>query len=230
MKSVLITGANRGIGLEHARRYASRGVRVYAAARTPADADDLQRLARESEGGVSILHYDAESVDSSDQLKTQLGDAPLDLLFANAGTGGPYTRLGQIDAKEVLNTFRINALAPLMLAQALRENVVRSERKLIAFQSSLMGSIADNGSGGAYAYRISKAALNMIARNVSRDLARDGVIAVALHPGWVRTRMGGAGASVRVEDCVTGQQKVLDGLTPDDNGRFFNYDGRELPW
>ncbi|HWA01381.1 MAG TPA: SDR family oxidoreductase [Caulobacterales bacterium] len=230
MKSVLITGANRGIGLEHARRYASRGVSVFAAVRAPEEAEELQGFARGQDGRVTILKYDAAAPDAADRLKRDVGGAAIDLLFANAGVGGRYRGLDQVDADEIVATFRVNALAPLLLAQALADNVVASARKLMAFQSSLMGSIEDNGSGGAYAYRISKVSLNMIARTISRDLARDGVIAVALHPGWVRTRMGGAGAKLSVEASVEGQQNLLDKLTPAQSGGFFNYDGRELPW
>ena len=231
MTTVLITGANRGIGLEHARRYASRGVKVFATARNVAEADDLHALAREHAGAVTILPYDALDLGAPAALKAAIGDAPLDLMLANAGViGGRAQSFGAVDVDDVLETFRANALAPLKLAEALADNVARSERKVMAFQSSLMGSIDDNGSGGYYAYRLSKVSLNMIARGVSRDLGGRGVLSVALHPGFVRTRMGGPHARISVEQCVEGQQKILDNLTKDQSGRFFNYDGRELPW
>ncbi|MES1202163.1 MAG: SDR family oxidoreductase [Pseudomonadota bacterium] len=230
MHNVLITGANRGIGLEHARQYAAQGARVFATARDVADAAELQTLAGQSNGLVSVHHYDAAMTGAAEELKGAIGDQALDLLLANAGTMGAYVRLADVEADSVLDTFRINALAPLMLAKAFAPNVIASERKLMAFQSSLMGSIEDNGSGGAYAYRISKVSLNMIARTVARDLASNGVIVVTLHPGWVQTRMGGPSAKVSVEKCVEGQQTLLDGLTKSQSGRFFNYDGRELPW
>lgn len=231
MKTVLITGANRGIGLEHARQYASRGVRVFATARAPDQADDLQSLAAKHADRVTIVPYDAEDDAAAATLKRAVGDAPLDLLFANAGTmGGRGQSFGAIDEEHVIELFRINALAPLKLAEAFADNVARSERKVMAFQTSLMGSIADNGSGGYYGYRLSKAALNMVAKGVSVDLKRRGVIVVVLHPGWVQTDMGGATAPVPVERCVRGEQELLDALTPAHSGRFFNYDGRELPW
>jgi len=119
---------------------------------------------------------------------------------------------GSVDVEDALQLIRINALAPLKLVETLADHVARSERKLIAFQSSLMGSVGDNGSGGYYAYRLSKGAVNMIAKGVSNDLRPRGVIAVALHPGWVKTRMGGAGAPLSVEACVAGQQRLLDWL------------------
>ncbi|MGE0597156.1 MAG: SDR family oxidoreductase [Hyphomonadaceae bacterium] len=231
MKTILITGANRGIGLAHARRYAERGARVFATARKPAEAEELQALAERYRGQIDIPAYDAAESNASAALKEALGDTPLDLLFANAGLiGSRGSAFGDTDVEAILDLLRVNALAPLKLAEALADNVAASARKLIAFQSSKMGSIADNSSGGRYDYRISKAALNMAARGVAMDLRGRGVIAVALHPGWVQTRMGGAGAPVTVDACVAGQQALFDRLTPDMSGRFFNYDGEELPW
>lgn len=231
MKTVLITGANRGIGLEHTKAFVSRGIRVFAAARSPEDADDLNALAAGHAGKITVLRYDAADPESPALLKAILGDTPIDLLLANAGAmGGSNQSFGSVDIDDVLQLVRVNALAPLQLAEALAENVARSSRKLIAFQSSKMGSIDDNTSGGYYAYRISKAALNMVAKGISSDLSSRGVIAVALHPGWVKTRMGGAGAPVAVQQCVAGQQRLFDKLTMADSGHFFNYDGTELPW
>lgn len=231
MKTVLITGANRGIGLEHARRYAERGAKVWATARTPDEAPELADLAAMHKGSVQVLSYDARDAAAPATLKAALGDTALDLLFANAGAmGNRRQSFGDVDAEGVLDLVRVNALAPLQLAEALADNVAASERKTIALQTSLMGSIADNGSGGAYQYRVSKAALNMIGRSVANDLRGRGVKVVLLHPGWVRTRMGGPGGKISVEECIEGQQRILDALTPEQSGRFFNYDGRELPW
>ena len=231
MKTVLITGANRGLGLEHARRFVERGARVYAAVRAPSDAAALYVLAAERRGQVEVLPYEAGDPDAPAQLKAALAGLPLDLLFANAGDiDGKHQSFGSVDVEAVLRLIRINALAPLKLAEALSDNVARSERRLMAFQSSLMGSIGDNASGGYYEYRIAKNALNMIARSVSVDLKSRGVIAVALHPGWTQTRMGGANAPVPLAVSVTGQQRLLDTMTQADSGRFFNYDGKELPW
>jgi NAD(P)-dependent dehydrogenase (short-subunit alcohol dehydrogenase family) len=231
MKSVLITGANRGIGLEHARRYAERGARVWATARAPAEAHDLNAIASAHKDRFEVLAYDAADSDAPGALKRRLGDAPLDLMFANAGAMGARRQsFGDVDADAVLDLIRVNALAPLKLAEALADNVAASDRRLMAFQTSLMGSIADNGSGGAYAYRLSKAALNMVGKGVANDLRGRGVTAVLMHPGWVRTRMGGPSGKISVEQCVEGQQAILDRLTPADSGKFVNYDGRELPW
>jgi len=217
--------------LEHARCFAARGAHVYATARSPAGAKELRALVADQEGRIEVLAYEAVDPEAPARLKAALGDTPLDLLLANAGAGGGKNQsFGSVDVDDVLQLIRINALAPLKLVEALADNVARSQRKLIAFQSSLMGSVGDNSSGGHYAYRLSKAALNMIAKGVANELRPRGVIAVALHPGWVRTRMGGISAPVFVDECVAGQQRLLDSLTAADSGRFFNYDGKELPW
>jgi NAD(P)-dependent dehydrogenase (short-subunit alcohol dehydrogenase family) len=230
MKTVLITGANRGIGLEHARRYAENGARVFATARKPDEADDLMALAK-NHALIEVLAFDAADNAAPAALKERIGSTPLDLMFANAGAMGTRRQtFGDVDTEAVQALIQVNALAPLKLAEAFADNVAQSDRKVMVFQTSLMGSIADNGSGGAYAYRLSKAALNMIGKGVANDLRGRGVISVLLHPGWVRTRMGGQGGKISVEECVEGQQKIIDGLTPAQSGRFFNYDGRELPW
>jgi NAD(P)-dependent dehydrogenase (short-subunit alcohol dehydrogenase family) len=231
MKTVLITGANRGIGLEHVRRFVERGIQILAAVRSPTDAGELRELADAPGSTIKILPYDAADPAAPAGLKAALGDTSIDLLFANAGVMGDRKQsFGSVDVEEVLHLVRVNSLAPLKLAEALADNVANSANKLIALQSSQMGSIGDNSSSGYYAYRVSKAALNMVAKSMSNDLRSRGVITVALHPGWVQTRMGGAGAPVTVAQCVAGQQALFDRLKLSDSGHFFNYDGRELPW
>jgi NAD(P)-dependent dehydrogenase (short-subunit alcohol dehydrogenase family) len=228
MRTILITGANRGIGLAHARRFLERGMRVFATARLPSEADDLERLAAAHEGHLRILRFDARDPQGPADLKQALGDEPIDLLFNNAGLGhrGGF---GAFEASEFMDVMAVNALAPLLLAQALVDNVAASTRRLIANQSSQLGSIGD-ASGGAYAYRASKAALNMISKALAGDLRARGVTVLALHPGWVRTRMGGANAPVDVEMTVSGQQKIFDEVELDDSGKFFNFDGKPIPW
>ena len=231
MKTILITGANRGLGLAHVRSFASRGIRVFATARFPDDAIELKQLATLHAGLVDVLAYDAADLQAPSLLKAIVGDTPLDLVFCNAGVMGESGQsFGQIDVLGILEIVRINSLAPLKLVEALADNVACSKRKLVAFQSSLMGSVGDNGSGGQYGYRISKCALNMVAKSVANDLRARGVISVALHPGWVKTRMGGQNAPLTIEQSVAGQQQIFDRLSSNDSGRFFNYDGKELPW
>ena len=231
IKSVLITGANRGIGLEHTKVFAARGVRVFATARVPAEAAELKALAAAHAEHITVLQYDATAPDAPAQVKNALGNTPIDLILANAGMmADKEAPFGEIDVEAILRITHINALAPLKLVEALVDNVAYSTRRLIAFQSSLMGSVGDNGSGGYYAYRISKVALNMITKCVSNDLRSRGFTTVSLHPGWVKTRMGGASALVTVAQCVAGQQRLFDQLSMADSGQFFNYDGKKLPW
>ena len=230
MKKALITGANRGLGLEHTRRLIERDVFVYATARAPNEADELNQLAHDHADLIQVLTYDALDAQAPARLKAELANVALDLVFFNAGVSSARPPFGDIDAQAALQLFHINALAPLKLAEALVENVARSQRKIFAFQSSLMGSIGDNSSGGAYAYRVSKCALNMIVKNIAIDLRERGVIAVALHPGWVKTRMGGTQAPLSLSESVQGQQQLLFNLTKAQSGGFFNYDGKILPW
>jgi NAD(P)-dependent dehydrogenase (short-subunit alcohol dehydrogenase family) len=229
MRTVLITGANRGIGLEHARRFIAAGVDVIAAVREPNEAQDLASLSGGGSGRLEVLPYDAANDAAAGALKDALGNRAIDLLFCNAGVPDRHG-LGAIEAETFMRVMRINTLAPLELAQALVENVAASERRVIAMQSSLMGSISDNNAGGAYAYRCSKTALNMATKSLSCDLRKRGVTVVTLHPGWVKTRMGGTAAPVSVEDCVSGQQKLFATFSAEHSGRFFNYDGVEIPW
>jgi NAD(P)-dependent dehydrogenase (short-subunit alcohol dehydrogenase family) len=229
MLTVLITGANRGIGLEHCRRFLDQGAKVYAACRAPGA--ELLALAQAHPDRLITVAYDAGEASSAKALKAAIGDTAIDILFLNAGVyGGDNQRLGAIDPHAFMDTIKINTLAPLLAVDALTENVAQSGRKLIALQSSLMGSIADNGSGGYHAYRASKSALNMLAKGLSVDLAGKGVTVITLHPGWVRTRMGGPNAPVSVEDCVDGQQKILASVTTSQSGSFFDFSGKTLSW
>jgi len=230
MKTILITGANRGIGLEHVRAFVARGIHVLATVRSMDEAGELKALADGTPALLQVFRYDAARADAPATLKSELGDTPIDLLFANAGGMGSHQTFGEVDVESALELVRVNALAPLKLVEALVDNVAKSQRKLIAMQSSLMGSIGDNTSGGYYAYRSSKAMLNMIAKNLANDLRARGITVVTLHPGWVKTRMGGQSAPVTTAQCVAGQQKIFDGLTLSDSGRFFNYDGKALSW
>lgn len=156
MKTVLITGTNRGIGLEHVRRFVQRGIQVFAAVRSPTDAAELRELADAPGSTIKILPYDAADPAAPAGLKAALGDTSIDLLFANAGVMGDRKQsFGSVDVEEVLHLVRVNSLAPLKLAEALADNLANSADKLNALQSSQMGSIGDNSSGGYYAYRVS---------------------------------------------------------------------------
>lgn len=229
MPTALITGANRGLGLEFVKQYDQDGWRIHACCRTPAAADALQAIAGASEGRVSVHPLDVSDFDRIDALAGEL-DEPIDLLLNNAGVFGERKGFGNVGYETWLNTFKVNTLAPQKMAEAFVEAVARSERKVIANMTSKMGSIDDNTSGGAYVYRSSKAALNMVTKSQSLDLAHRGVTCVVLHPGWVATDMGGAGAPLQAPESVSGMRKVLDGLSSADTGKFFAYSGEAIPW
>jgi NAD(P)-dependent dehydrogenase (short-subunit alcohol dehydrogenase family) len=229
MPSILITGANRGLGLEFAKQYAANGYRVFATARTPQKATELAALAK-ANSSVSIHTLDVGDPQSIAALVRELAGQPLDILLCNAGIGGPKQQsLGKIDYAGMLDTLAVNGVAPLRLAEAFLDNVAKSDRKLIAAITSGMGSIADSG-GGYYAYRASKAALNMLMHNLAVDVKERGIIAVVINPGWVQTDMGGRSAPTPVADSIAAMRKVFDGLTLEDSGKFMDYRGGTWPW
>lgn len=220
MPTLLITGANRGLGLEFVRQYAADGWRVIAACRKPDTADDLRAVS----GDVRVETLDVSRLADIQDFTDRLGQEALDLLICNAGVMGPR----QADAGEWLKTLAVNSVAPTMLALALADRMV--DRGKIVAITSQMGSIADNGSGGFIAYRSSKAALNAAWRSLAIDW-RDRPLTVAmLHPGWVQTDMGGGSAPVTPCDSIAGMRRVIDGLTPDRSGSFLSFTGATIPW
>lgn len=226
MPSVLITGANRGIGLELARQYAADGWRVHACCRAPDDAAELAGIA----GDVSLHGLDVEDLASIDALATGLGDAAIDVLVNNAGLYGPEQSFGKVDLAAFDRVMAVNALGPLAMAERLIEHVARGDRKLIVCVSSLWGSMGANTWGGHYLYGPSKAALNMIVKSASVDLKDRGIAVVAMSPGWVRTDMGGANADLSPEESVASMRRVIAGLGIAGTGRFMSHDGRDAPW
>jgi NAD(P)-dependent dehydrogenase (short-subunit alcohol dehydrogenase family) len=223
MSTVLITGAARGLGLDFVKQYAARGWKVHACARSP---ESLKEVA----GDIHLHKLEVTDYGAVKALASELKGEAIDVLICNAGVSGSEAGdLGRIDPKVWRDTFEVNALAPLMMAEAFVEQVAASkDRKLIAI-SSRLGSITHND-GARYAYRASKTALNMEWQSLSKDTAAKGLICVVLHPGWVQTDMGGKAATLTIAQSVPSMVKVIDGLQPADNGRFLNYDGTELPW
>lgn len=219
MPTVLITGANRGIGLEFARQYAGDGWNVIGTARQPDAAAGLKAT------GASVEPLDAADPESIAALASSLAGRPIDVLIANAGVYAQTT-----DKDDWLAAFATNSIGPTLLAQALRANVAASGMRKMAAITSRMGSIADNSSGGAIAYRATKAALNAAWHSLAIDLRGDGIAVALLHPGWVQTDMGGKGASIDTRTSVSGLRRVIDGLALDQSGAFFDYDGQGLPW
>lgn len=232
MPTILITGANRGLGLEFARQYAAEGWRVFAGCRTPSSARDLNDLAGGSHGRVSVHALDVSAPESIAALAGGLKGQPLDILLSNAGVYGDeeHDDFGKVDYARWMETFAVNTLALMRLAETFVDSVAASEKKVLAALSSKMGSIDDNTSGGGYLYRSTKAALNAVVKSLSVDLESRGILVVALHPGWVQTDMGGANASLRPEESIRGMRGVLERLRPADTGAFLAYDGETVPW
>ncbi|MBT1516787.1 SDR family oxidoreductase [Bradyrhizobium sp. SRL28] len=228
MSTVLITGANRGIGLALVRQYAAEGAEVIACCRDPATADALKELAKSSSDRVRIMPLDVADEASIDSLKRALGDRPIDILINNAGVSGLSADL--IETVGWTTTLRVNALGPMLIAQALRDNLRRSNEKKLVAITSIMGSTSSAG-GGKYAYRASKAALNNGMRGLSRDWAGDGILVGLLNPGWVQTDMvAGQAAYISAEECARGLICRIAELTPATSGVFQDYRGVVSRW
>lgn len=230
MPTALITGANRGIGLEFVRQLAGDGWRVHAGCRQPDKARKLKAVEADAGGEVNLFRLDVTDGLQVARVARELADEPVDLLLNNAALAGPRRGFGDIAYDDWLQVFNVNTLAPMRMVETFAGHVAKSERKVLANVSSRMGSITQTDHGGAYTYRSSKAALNMVTKVLSVDLRERGVCVVSLHPGWVKTDMGGANAMITPEESVTGLRKVIDGLTPEDTGSFYSYDGSTIPW
>jgi NAD(P)-dependent dehydrogenase (short-subunit alcohol dehydrogenase family) len=231
MPSALITGANRGLGLEFARQYLADGWRVYAACRDPATASELHRLAEQADDKLRILAMDVTDPDSIHAGATELDGQAVDLLLNNAGIIGPRGQtVGNIDYHAWVEVLTVNTMGPTRVSEAFVEHVARSDRKLIVTLTSGMGSIADNTSGGSIVYRSSKAAVNMVMRSLAIDLAPRGITCVVINPGWVHTDMGGPNATLEPSESISQMRRLIATLGPKQSGKFFNYTGREYPW
>jgi NAD(P)-dependent dehydrogenase (short-subunit alcohol dehydrogenase family) len=221
----VVTGANRGIGLELVRQLLARGDEVHAAVREPERAADLRALE-----GVRVHRLDQLEPASVAELAAALGSAPIDLLVNNAGVyGGTRQHLPDIDFEDAVETYRVNAIGPLRVTLALLSNLKAARGKVIHVTSG-MGSITDNKSGAFYAYRMSKAALNMMSRSLAVDLRGAGVASAVINPGWVKTDMGGPGAPTPVEESVRGMLREIDSFGIEDSGAFLDWKGRPYPW
>jgi NAD(P)-dependent dehydrogenase (short-subunit alcohol dehydrogenase family) len=220
MPTILVTGAGRGLGLELARQYASDGWRVIGTVRK----GELHNIRAET------LTADVTDPAAVKDLARQLKGEPIDLLFCNAGIIGKRgMALGSFDYTEWEQVLRVNLLGAAAVIEALIDNIAASERKTVAVMSSRLGSIGET-SGMTLPYATSKAALNLLAKGLAETLRPRGVIVVALSPGWVRTDMGGQGASLAPETSVRGLRKVLAALKPEDSGKFLSHDGSTIPW
>lgn len=224
MSTVLITGANRGLGLEFARQYAAAGSTVLAACRKPHEASQLSGIS-----GIELCALDVASAASVGELASSLRDRPIDILINNAGLL-IEGQIGHNDPEAVLQMLRVNTLGPLMLSEALISNVAASTRKLVVTVSSDLGSLGGNASGGNLGYRVSKAAVNMVMRTLAVEFKPRNVACVMLTPGWVRTDMGGSKAPLSPTHSVTGMCRVIERLGIRDSGRWLDHSGQECHW
>lgn len=229
MPTVLITGANRGLGLEFARQYAADGWRVYACCRAPGKAEALNRLAQGSGGRVSLHALDVDDAASVAAAAKALDGVEIDVLINNAGVNPARDKgLGDIDYAKWLAALQTNVLGPMRVAEAFIGRLA-GQKKLITI-SSRMGSIDENAAPDAIVYRSSKAAVNMAMKGVANGVKDKGVCVALFHPGWVKTDMGGPNAALEIPDSVTQMRAAIAGLTPADNGAFVNYDGSRIGW
>ncbi len=238
MPTLLITGANRGIGFNLLKLYDADSWTIHACCRNPDSASDLKAVADASGGRVTIHALDVEDQNSVGALKASLGDTPIDMLINMAGylgskalteTGG-LQPFGQINFDEMEIAYRINCMGPLRVCEAFVDNVEASDKKIIINVSSIVGSIGDDSFGNFYSYRPSKTALNAITHAMSINLKDRGITVIPFHPGFTKTDMGGPTADIEVEESATGIKSVLDKVTIEDTGRYLTWEGGELSW
>jgi len=225
---VLITGANRGIGLEFVKQYAADDWRVLACCRKPQNATELQAIAS-ANPQVRLMTLDVTDFNQTDALALALEGEVIDVLINNAGVY-PQSTFGDTNYEEWATGFKVNSMAPLKMAEAFVQHLTKSRLKKIATLTSKMGSIEDNTSGKSYCYRSSKTAVNMVMKSLSIDLKPYGISVVTLHPGWVQTDMGGSNALINAHTSVTGLRQVIDQLNLNNTGQFRAFDGKEIAW
>jgi NAD(P)-dependent dehydrogenase (short-subunit alcohol dehydrogenase family) len=230
MATVMVTGANRGVGLELCRIYAERGDRVLACCRQPDSAETLNHLAENHD--LQVLEVSISDGDSVAALAAVQADTPIDVLINNAGTGGPgfeNQSLLAMDYDGWAETFAVNTMAPLRMLQAFLPNLKQSNGGKTATVTSQMGAMALDMTV-AYAYCASKAAVNKVMKLASVELAKDGISTCLIHPGWVQTDMGGPQAEITPQESAAGIISVLDGLNVENTGSFWKWNGEVHPW
>lgn len=228
-QTVCITGASRGLGLGYTEHYLQAGWQVLALARHAKDKDSLKKLIQKFGSRLELIDADVTKPDSLQPLKERWKTQPLDLLINNAGVLlDRQMEFQKLPLDTLRESFEVNVIAPVALTQMAMPALQKSQKPVVVMMSSLMASITDNASGGYYAYRSSKTALNMVTHSLAIDCPW--LIAVALHPGWVQTEMGGSHAPTSVDESVSGLTRVIAGLRPEDSGQFRNFKGQTLPW
>lgn len=230
MPTVLITGVNRGLGLEFIKQYSAEGWQVIGTCRDLSAATEATALAASS-AKLSLHELDVGNAAAISALANQLSDTAIDVLILNAGVMGMKSiTLGAIEAEDFLQVLNINVVSQALLLQAFQPHVAAGEHKIIVGMGSIIGSIGGYPDGGLYSYRASKAGVSAIMKGAALDLREQGITVITMHPGWVMTDMGGEGAHITPEVSIAGMRKVIAGLTPADTGRFLTYSGEELPW
>lgn len=232
MRRILITGANRGLGLEFTHQLIEKGDYIFAGCRDPKTAKELQKLSEAYSNQITLLALDVineKSIDTSVEIIHSYVDS-LDILINNAGIYPRDENPANLFSKTLLHSFHVNSVAPMIVAQRFLELLKRGENPRIINISTMMGSLQTKQSGGDYSYCSSKAALNMLSRTLAFDLRMDGITVIAMHPGWVQTDMGGEKAPLTASDSVRGMLKVINGLKETDTGKFLTWEGKEHPW
>ena len=230
MPTILITGANKGIGLELTKQYLANDWCVHATARKPELAEKLSKLTADY-NKLTVHKLDVTNALQRNTLANELLNVPIDILLNNAGAWGQMgSNFENTNENKWLDGLRVNTIAPMQMMQLFVNNVATSELKIIANMSSKMASIDDNTSGGSYVYRSSKIALNMVSKSAAIDLQAKGISVVILHPGWVRTDMGGPYGEINTYESAQALRKILSKVTLNDSGRFFDIDGSIIPW
>jgi NAD(P)-dependent dehydrogenase (short-subunit alcohol dehydrogenase family) len=232
MNTILITGANRGIGLELTKQYADDGWRIFACSREPQKSVALNNLAKQYPELIKIHVLDVADHVQIERLAQTLSNEPIDILMNNAGIypKSDANGFGKTNYADWVTAFNINTMAPLKMAESFIKQITLGKQKSIITITSQMGSIEDNSSGGNYLYRTSKAAANMVMKSLAVDLRGQGITAVAFNPGWVKTDMGGPNAMITSEQSVAGMRQVISQLTLADSGKFFGNNGDIIPW
>ena len=230
MATILITGTNRGLGLEFVQQYLQRGERVIATCRNPDESDALQELAA-SNPILSLLPLEVSDAQSMAVFAEAIKDEAIDVFINNAGVYGPRdANFGNVSGEDWEEVLKINSIAPILLTQLIIGSLRQGSEQKLVYITSKMGSIDDNRGGGSYIYRSSKTALNSAVKSLSVDLADEGFSVALLHPGWVRTDMGGPNGLIDAPESVSGMISVIDNLSAANSGQFFNYDGNVIPW
>nr|WP_321462244.1 SDR family oxidoreductase [uncultured Cohaesibacter sp.] len=231
MKHCIITGANRGVGLALVDQYLRQGDwHVHACCRQPEKADSLRQRVTEHLGRITLHALEVTDQTSVDKLAAALKEQPIDLLINNAGIkGSKHQSRSDMDYDGWMQTFAVNAMAPLRVSEALLPNLKAVKGAKIATVSSQMGAICHKGTG-QYAYRSSKAAVNKVMSILAQELEADGLVCLLLHPGWVKTDMGGSHAEITPEESAKGIMQTIEAATVSDNGSFFKWNGEPHGW